>query len=219
MLKTSLTVACSMFAASSAFGISIPLDNSGFESNSSGQFGSIDEWGPNGGWAQHSGFANPGYTAALEANFGFYSAGTGEYVLQNTNTSIVAGDVYGFNAVVTGGGSNEGTVPYVLAYVTNPALLTDGIDVGDFVVFASDTQLVGDAWEAGTGVEDIAPLAADGATLLVGFGSAAEGGLSDIWFDNATAYTNAGPVPEPATAGLFAAGALFLAGRRRRRHA
>jgi hypothetical protein len=212
-MKLALTTAAALFAASSAVAAPIALSNAGLETNSGGQFTSLDDWSPSGAWALHSGFANAGYTASMGNNFGYYSAGT-EYVLQETGVTIAAGTNYSVNlGAVTGGGNDTGTVAYVLAYVNAGADLSDGIDIGEFTVFASATQVVGDPWVAGTGVTSTATGAAIGQELLVGLGSGAEGGDNDIWFDNFTA--DASPVPEPGSLALIGLGGLALLRRRR----
>lgn len=214
-MKLALTTAAALFAATSAVAAPIALTNAGLETNASAQFGSIDDWGPNGGWGLHSGFANPGYNAGtMGNNFGFYSAGTAEYVLQATGVTIAAGTNYSVNlGAVTGGGNDTGTVAYVLAYVNPGEDVSDGVDPGEFTVFASATQVVGDPWVAGTGLTSTATGAAIGQELLVGLGSGAEGGDNDIWFDNFTA--DASPVPEPGSLALIGLGGLALLRRRR----
>lgn len=212
-MKLALTTAAALFAATSAFAAPIALTNADMETNSGGQFSSLDDWSPNGAWGLHSGFPNAGYTASMGDNFGFYAAGT-EYVLQETGITIAAGTNYSVNlGAVTGGGNDTGTVAYVLAYVNPGADLSDGIDIGEFTVFASASQVVGDPWVAGTGVTSTATGAAIGQELIVGLGSAAEGGDNDIWFDNFTA--DASPVPEPGSLALIGLGGLALLRRRR----
>ena len=212
-MKLALTTAAALFAASSAVAAPIALTNADMETNSGGQFSSLDNWSPNGAWGLHSGFANPGYDASMGANFGFYAAAT-EYVLQETGITIAADTLYSVNlGAVTGGGNDMGTVAYVLAYANPGADLSDGITVGEFTVFASSTQVVGDAWVAGTGVTSTASGPAIGQELIVGLGSGAEGGNDDIWFDNFSA--DASPVPEPGSLALIGLGGLALLRRRR----
>lgn len=218
-MKLALTTAAALFAATSAVAAPIALTNASFETQSGGEFTRTDSWGPNGSWATHAGqSARAGYNAGTHGlNFAYMSAGTAEYVLQATGVTIASGTNYTFNAgIITGGGNGEGTAAYVLAYVNDGADLSDGLQGGEFTVFASSTQnldAAGTSWVAGTGVTSSAAGAAIGRELVVGFGSGAEGGANDIWFDALTA--DASPVPEPGSLALIGLGGLALLRRRR----
>lgn len=205
-LRTFLSCAC-LAAAAPALADDIPLLNAGIETNSSGQFGRIDGWGPNGGWADHAGFARPN-NGTLGTNFGFYSAGTTETVGQLTTAIILPDTVYNFRAWAQGGGNDVGTVPFQIGYAATAG------DLASFVALATQTYVVGNAWEDLAGVTYTTGAAGPeiGKELIVRLGDGAAGGSDDIWFDNFAASF----VPEPASMVLLAAGAGLLLRRRSR---
>lgn len=204
---SSFLICASIAAAVPAFGDAIPLLNADIETNSSGQFGRIDGWGPNGGWADHASFARPN-NGTLGVNFGFYSAGTTETVGQLTTAIIQPGAVYTFRAWAQGGGNDVGTVPFQIGYAA-----TTG-DLASFVALATQTYVVGNAWEDLAGVTYTTGAAGPeiGKELIVRLGGGAAGGSDDIWFDNFSASF----VPEPGSLVLLAAGAGLLLRRRSR---
>jgi ribosome modulation factor len=159
--------------------VAIPLTNPGMETTTTAQFGGITGWGPNGGWAFHSGFPRPG-NATLGTKFGFYSAGTTETFGQVLTTRYQAGKTYWFRSYAQGGGDNTGVLPYQLGYAA-----TDGV-LSSFTPLATTMATVGTNWVLTNGVTYIAPASGSpvGKQIIVRFGSGANGGQSDIWFDN-----------------------------------
>ncbi|KAA0217415.1 MAG: hypothetical protein DYG94_00650 [Leptolyngbya sp. PLA3] len=179
------------------------LLNGDIESNSSGMFGAIDFWGPNGGWADHAGFARPG-NAGLGLYFGFYSGGLTETVGQVSSMTFAAGQTYTFSSWATGGGNDTGVISYEIGY--------DG-GGGNFVQLAVATydltglgmwvQTAGVSHAVGSGGAEI------GRNIWVRLGDGTTGSSDDIWFDNLTL------VPSPGAMATLALGGLALARRRR----
>jgi hypothetical protein len=182
----------------------IPLINADMETNFTPPFGHPDGWGPNGGWADHAGFARPN-NASLGLYFGFYSAGTTETFGQLTGEIIQPNMEYNFKSWAQGGGDNTGTLPYQIGYAA-----IDG-DLSSFVALATATYDLGEAWEETDGVTYTTGAAGPeiGKQLIVRLGAGADGGVSDIWFDNFSASV----VPEPASLVLLALGGLAVARR------
>lgn len=187
----------------------ISLTNGDIENNTTGQFGSIAGWGPNGGWAAHSGFARPG-NETLGANFGFYSAGLTETVSQLSTHTMLPNTTYRFWSFAQGGGDDTGTIPYVIGYATWAG------DISTFVPLATQTAVVGNAWveQAGVTYTTGDSGAEIGNQIIFRLGSGADGGASDVWFDNLQASYD--PVPEPATMVTLGLGALALLRKRRK---
>jgi hypothetical protein len=185
----------------------ITLTNADIESNASPQFGAIAAWGPNGGWALHSGFARPN-NESLGLNFGFYSAGTTETVGQLTGELIQANMLYNFKSWAQGGGDNTGVIPYQIGYAA-----VDG-DLASFVLLATTTYAVGEAWAEIAGVTYATGAEGPeiGKQLIVRLGDGSVGGDGDIWFDNFSASV----VPEPATLMLLGLAGLTALRRKHR---
>lgn len=201
-------LACTLaLAASVGMGEIIALDNADIETNASGIFGDIDNWGPNGGWADHAGFAKPN-NGTLGLTFGFYSVNNDETVGQLTAEIIQANKVYTFWGWAQGGGNDVGEVPYQIGYAD-----TTG-DLASFVELATSSYSVGNAWAELPGVAYSSGTAGPeiGKELIVrlGPGNVADP-AEDVWFDNFQAEV----VPEPATLGLVLMGAVALLRRRR----
>ncbi|MBK9119054.1 MAG: PEP-CTERM sorting domain-containing protein [Phycisphaerales bacterium] len=206
MKKLALAAALAVSAAAFA---NIPLLNADIESNVTGQFGAIANWGPNGGWAPHAGFPTPtGLSGDLGGNFGFYSANTTETVGQLLPVVFEPNTTYRFYSYAIGGGNRLGAIPYQIGYAE-----ADGPPEGraDFSLLATQVYDL-------DGVEDFILL--DGVTYTTGatgdelgkqiwvrLGDGAAGGRSDIWFDSFAL------VPEPASFLLLGLG--LLAARRR----
>lgn len=179
------------------------LQNGDIENNTSGIFGSIDGWGPNGGWADHASFARPG-NESLGANFGFYSGGLTETVGQVSSLIFQEGQTYTFSSWATGGGNDAGVISYEIGY-------DDG--AGNFVQLAVNTYDLtglgmwvdtgGVSYTVGSGGAEI------GQNIWVRLGDGASGSSSDLWFDNLTL------VPAPGALGLLGLGGLALSRRRR----
>lgn len=195
--------------STTASATSITLVNWDIENNSTPEFGAIAGWGPNGGWADHAGFARPG-NSGLGLNFGFYSAGLTETVGQLTTHVIAANTTYHFWSFAQGGGDNTGTLPYQIGYAA-----TDG-QLSSFVALMTSTVTVGNDWVETAGVTYTTGStgAEIGKQLIVRLGKGSDGGATDIWFDNLQA--TATPVPEPMTLIAVGLGAAFVARRRRR---
>lgn len=198
---TSLAVCVALCAASSALGAEIPLNNAGIETNASGIFGPIDDWGPNGGWADHAGFARPN-NGTLGANFGFYTAHTTETVGQLTAEIIQPNLVYEFRGWAQGGGDDTGTVPFQLGYADVAG------DLSSFVELATQTYVVGNPWEDLAGVTYTTGGSGPeiGKELIVRLGDGGAGGDGDIWFDSFSASVT----PEPASLVLVFLGTALL---------
>lgn len=203
MLTRTLAVLTVIAVVSPAMAIDIPLFNAGFEAPDQTNFGvgnALDGWGPNGGYANHPGFAKPN-NGTLGTGFGFYTP-QGELVLQATGVTIQPGIDYTFASWAQGGGDDIGNVGFVLAY-------DDG---GTPTVFATQDYAVGNAWADLAGVTSAAPAAAYGKELLVGWGPNLSQTTSDIWFDQGRASY----IPEPTSIALLGLGGLMML--RRRRH-
>jgi len=179
----------------------IALTNADIENNVTGQFGGIASWGPNGGWAAHSGFARPN-NETLGLNFGFYSAQTTEKVGQITGEIFQPNMTYNFKSWANGGGDSAGVVPYQIGYAETAG------DISTFVALATATYEVGEAWAELDGVTYTTGASGPeiGANLIVRLGDGAAGGLTDIWFDNFSASV----VPEPASLLLIGLAGLVL---------
>jgi hypothetical protein len=196
-----ITALCAIAVTSSLIAAPIPLANPGFETNSSAMFGVPDGWGPNGGWADHAGFAKPGYVALLQTNFCFMSAGGTETVEQSVPQGNVfeASKIYTFWSYAMGGGDDVGEIVYQIGYTNETG----------FVALATDTAVLDGTWTATPGVTYNTGASGPelGETIAVRFGDGAGGGSSDVWFD----YAQLDVVPEPAAIGLLAlAAGLFI---------
>ena len=196
-----LAILTALVMSTSAFA-SLELLNAGIENNATDQFGGIASWGPNGGWAFHSGFSTPaGESGELGASFGFYSAGGTETVGQITSAVFAPNTTYQFSSWAIGGGNRLGTVPYQIGYpsaddpaefvpLATQAYILDGNQ--DFV------ELAGVSYTTGAAGDEI------GKSIWVRLGDASVGGNSDIWFDSFAL------VPEPASLVLLSLGLLAL---------
>jgi len=189
----------------------LTLVNGDIESNTSAEFGAIDGWAPNGGWASHAGFPAPG-NGSLGATFGFYSAGLLETVGQIVaGETLQANTTYKFWGWIYTGGDGLGTAPFQIGYAA-----TDD-DLSSFVALATNAINI-DAAASWAEVDGVSYTTTDsgaelGRQLIVRFGAGADGGATDIWFDNLQA--SATPVPEPATLAALTLGAAALLRKRR----
>lgn len=179
--------------------------NGDIENNVSGQFGAIQHWGPNGGWALHSGFAKPN-NGTLGASFGFMSAGTTERVGQQSSLTFLPAVQYTFSSWAFPGGDPGlvGEIVYQIGY-------DDG--GGNFVPLATQAyDITGqDQWLPLVGVS-YTPAAGPelGKQVWVRLGDGADGapGNDDVWFDNLTL------TPEPGSLILFVLAGIGLIRRR-----
>jgi hypothetical protein len=158
------------------------IRNANIETNASAQFGPIDFFLPNGGWALHSQFPKPG-NAGLGTRFGFYQA-TNETVSQILPARFEPNRSYTFQAAVIGGGNNLGRVPFQIGYaaVNN--------NIFSFTLLASftvDTGSIG-TWFVPQGVTYTTPPAGIpvGRQIILRLGNFTHAGFDDIWFDNLT---------------------------------
>lgn len=170
-------------SASAPVTVSAPLSlvNPGIESNSSAQYGFINGWGPSGAWARHSLYPRPG-NSGLGANFGYYSAGTTETVGQLLTDTFAPNTTYQFSAYLFGGGDNAGIVPFQIGYAATAGSLASFVPLGTGLVNVTGAT----TWQRYVGVTYASgPSGAHlGKQIIVRFGSGANGGASDIWFDN-----------------------------------
>lgn len=187
--------------AAAASVCSADLLNPGIENNTSDVFGPIDHWGPNGGWADHASFSKPN-NGSLGDNFGYYSVNNDETVGQLSGMVFQDGVEYTFGSWGQGGGNDVGEMVYEIGY-------DDG--AGNFVLLATASYSVGQAWELLDGVSYV-PSSGDGAAgnnIWVRLGAGDGPDPEDVWFDSF--YL----VPAPASAAVLALG-LGAALRRRR---
>lgn len=208
-----LAFVCAFTSILSGAALADPLGlvNADMENNASIQFGAIDGWGPNGGWALHSGFPAPG-NGGLGDEFGFFSAGLTETVGQIVaGHAIQANTTYQFWGWIFTGNDGLGTAPFQLGYAA-----TDD-DLASFVALATNAINI-DAAASWAEVDGVTYTTGDsgaelGRQLIVRFGQGSDGGATDIWFDNLQA--SATPVPEPATMAALALGAVAMLRRRK----
>lgn len=158
----------------------LELANAGFElTNQNGKPGDrLISWGPGGAWATHLEHPKPGNTG-LGARFGYYAAGS-ETVGQITAAKFAAGKTYTFKGRAHGGGDDSGKVPFQLGYVTDPSDLTT------FQPLSTKLFAVGGTWTAVAGASYTVKVGevAVGKRIAVRLGSGANGGTSDVWFDD-----------------------------------
>jgi hypothetical protein len=153
-------------------------DNPGMEfqgQSPSEQFSRIPSWGPWGGWQSHNLSSAPG-NAVLGRKFGFYAATT-ERFRQTLGDTFEADRRYCFRSAAQGGRDDFGIVPYQIGYID---------DTGREIMLGTSIAIVGPRWWQLDGVchAVIAGSPEIGRRIWVGFGSALNGGTSDIWFDN-----------------------------------
>jgi hypothetical protein len=135
----------------------------------------IPFWAPNGAWQFHNRFPRGG-NGVLGRKLGYYAAGTTERFAQTLSDAFEARRRYCFRSTAQGGRDNVGVLPYQIGYID---------DVGSFVVLRTRTVAVDAQWRETAGVcHDVASGPEVGRLITVGFGSAQDGGASDIWFDN-----------------------------------
>lgn len=135
----------------------------------------MPEWGPNGAWDLHTNVARPG-RSVLGRRLGFYSAGLAETFGQTLDTVFKADRRYCFRSAAQGGLDDAGVVPYQIGYKDNQQ---------NFVALRTKAIAVARSWTSqglcyntgSTGPELNQP-------VVVRFGRGADGGQSDVWFDN-----------------------------------
>lgn len=154
--------------------------NGDVEFHTSPQFGWVDDWAPSGAWSLHAQFPATGYQG-LGTSFGYYSAGTGEAVGQILPTRFEPGRTYTFKSFAIGGGNRTGSLPYQIGYLTVPGDLSTFVELARSVV-----GLTEDFWDETDGVSYTAGASGPeiGRRVVVRLGGGAEGGASDVWFDN-----------------------------------
>ncbi len=159
------------------------LQNGDMETHTTSQFGGISFWGPNGGWSFHSQFPRPN-NGSLGSTFGFYSAGTAETFGQVTGVLIAPNRTYIFKSWAYPGVNDRGRLPYQIGYAAVPDSLSSFVPLATAVVDVNGRT----SWFEAPGVSWRSPSsgAAIGKQLIVRFGSGANGGDDDIWFDNLT---------------------------------
>lgn len=204
-----LAAAIGLIVGSSASVLAGPITliNPDMESGPPTVFGSIPNWGPNGGIADHANFAKPN-NGSLGLYFGYYSAGSTETVGQLTTEILQPNMTYNFRGWAQGGGDDVGTVPFQIGYADTMGDLTS------FIPLATQSYVVGQDWGDLAGVTYVTGAAGPeiGKELIVRLGGAAVGGDSDIWFDSLSASV----IPEPASLALMLLGATALLRRRAR---
>ncbi len=164
--------------------MSLPLANPDMELTArTSEYSAIKHWGPNGGWAANKSDHVRPNNAGIGASFGYYAAGVQETVGQLVDVRIAAGNTYTFKGWVNGGGDFVGKAPFQIGYATIDNNLASFKPLKTTVVPAAK------AWASSTGVS-YSVTAADkdaiGKQLVVRLGAKADGGDSDIWFDNLT---------------------------------
>ncbi len=183
------------------------LYNADMEYQTTDQFGTLEGWHVTGGaWAYHANFSKPN-NETLGEKFGYYSAGTAEIMGQFSTLLFEPDSSYTFASWAIGGGDNLGVIPYEIGY------LSGGTDIAtNFVPLATNLINVDgqEQWEPQVGVTYATGSTGPemGLEIVVRFGGGAQGGVSDIWVDNATL------TPEPASLALLAMGALAVLRRR-----
>jgi len=180
------------------------LTNADIETNDAGLFGPINDWGPNGSYADHATFAKAG-NAGLGNFFGYMSTNNGETVGQQSSRLFKAGVSYTFTSYAQGGGNDVGTILYQIGY-------EDG--AGDFVTLAEAAYIAGADWQemGGVSITINSGDAAIGSRVWVRLGAVDDGrNPDDTWFDSFSLKI----VPAPGSMALLALGGI-AAGRRRR---
>ena len=165
------------------------VDNPGFESQSTNQFGRIEGFGPAGAWAYHSQFPANG-NGPLAGRFGYYSAGTTETVGRVLADRWVDGVTYTFRSWAIGGGNRIGRVPYQLGYAQVDDDLSSFVELATHVVDLTGLR----TWSPTEGVEHTPTGGPEvGRQIIIRLGSGADGGASDIWFDEFEVYVGDPP--------------------------
>ncbi|MCY1008356.1 CHAP domain-containing protein [Nannocystis pusilla] len=161
----------------------LTLDNGTMEAiKPGGQAGDrIIGWVAQGAWAEHKGDHVRPNNGGLGLRFGYYAAAS-ESVSQNTPFTFEAGKTYVFKGWVNGGGDGTGKVPLQIGWFTDPN------NLATFKPLASETFNAKHEWAQVAGASFKVPPghAAVGQRIAVRLGSGADGGASDIWFDNLT---------------------------------
>jgi hypothetical protein len=135
----------------------------------------IPFWGPIGAWQYHHLFPRDG-NLVLGRKAGFYAAGDPSRLGQTLSDAFEPGRRYCFRSAAQGGRDNAGMLPYQIGY----------LDAGRFVALRTRLVAVDARWRETDGVcHDVAAAAPEvGRSIAIGFGSAGDGGASDIWVDN-----------------------------------
>ncbi|MBN1513067.1 MAG: PEP-CTERM sorting domain-containing protein [Phycisphaerae bacterium] len=183
------------------------LYNADMEYQPGGIYSTLEGWRvTGGGWADHANHSAPNHET-LGLNFGFWSAGTEEIMGQVSTLTFEPDSTYTLASWAIGGGNFTGVAPYEIGYLSGGTSIAT-----DFVALAIncitlDGQM---QWEPQVGVTYTTGASGPeiGLPVVVRFGNAADGGVSDVWIDNVTL------TPEPASLALLAMGALAVLRRR-----
>lgn len=111
----------------------------------------------------------------LGRKFGYYSAGLTETFRQTVPARFAARTRYCLTASVQGGGDNTGRVPFQIGHGSGAAFVAKVNTAFNVDIVWRDFQT---CYNTGTSGAEL------GQTITIGFGTGANGGQSDVWFDN-----------------------------------
>lgn len=197
-----------MAALALVVGAQANLYNGDMEFQPGPKFSSLEGWnfGMQGGWADHAGFAAPN-NGTLGLNFGFYSVDFNQILAQESTLVFAPSTSYTFTSWAVGGGGDTVTIPYQIGYLSGGTHLdTNFVPLATFLDSATGKG-AGGQWELQDGVTYMTGAAGPeiGLNVVVRFGGVNQGGGGGggAWVDSATL------TPEPASLVLLAAGLLL----------